>query len=96
MYCARGGATTADHFFDGFAIAQTIGYRGDVVHAVERRNKLTEGLVLAQFLHAAMEVADHTLCIDDAFPIQLQFDLKHSVRRRMLRPHADCQFTCVK
>ncbi len=38
----------AEHLLDGFAVSETIGNRRDVVHAIERRNKLAVGLMLRQ------------------------------------------------
>ena len=80
----------AQQFLDGFAVAQAVGDRRDVVHAVERGHELAVGLRLAQLLDAAMEIADDAFRIQHAFAVELQLHLQHAVRRRVLRPHADC------
>ena len=54
----------AEQFFDGFAVAETIRNRRDVVHAIECRNPLAVGLSFAEFLDAAMQVSDDALRID--------------------------------
>ena len=54
----------AEQLLDGFAVTETVGYRRDVVHAVERGHELAVGLRFAELLDAAMQVADDALRID--------------------------------
>src|SRR5262245_59258648 len=86
----------SQQLLDGFTISKTIGYRRDVVHAIERRNKLSVSLIFTKLFNTAMEISDHALRIDDTLTVQLQLDLQHPVRGRMLRSHADGQFAGIK
>ena len=86
----------AEQFLDGLAISEAVGNRGDVVHAIQRGHELSVRLRLAQLFNAAMQISDHALGVDDPLAVELEFHLQHSVRRRVLRPHADRYFTSIE
>src|SRR5262249_40020673 len=86
----------AKQFLDRFAISKAIRDSSDVIHAIQRRNPLTVGLRFTQLLNTAMQITDHAVRVDIALTVQLELYLKHAVRGRMLRSHADGDFTFIK
>ena len=81
---------------DRLAIAQPVGDRGHVIHAVHVGIEHRVGAVLADLLHAAMQVADDALGAQNLFAVQLEDDAQHAVRGRVLRPHVEDQFGGVE
>ena len=81
---------------DRLAVADVVGRGRHVVHPVGQQDDLRPVAVLAQFLDAAVEVADHDLGVDDLLAIEPQHDPQHAVRARMLRPHVDHQLVGVE
>src|SRR5262249_54071528 len=71
----------AEQFLDRFAIAKAIRDSSDVIHAIQRGNPLTVGLRFAQLLNTAMQIADHTLSVDNSFAIEFELYLQHPMRR---------------
>ena len=64
-------------------------HRRDIVEPVEIRDRLQIGLVLDQFLGAAMQQPDMRIDAGDHFAVKLQHQTQHAVRGRMLRPEID-------
>ena len=64
-------------------------HRGDVIEPVEIRNCLQIGLLLDQFLGAAMQKADMRIDARHDFAIELQHQAQNAMRRRMLRSEID-------
>ena len=81
---------------DRLAVAQPVGDRGDVIHAVDIGIEHRVGAVLANFFHATMQVADDALGAQDLLAVELQDDAQHAVRGRMLRSHVEDEFGGVK
>ena len=82
----------AEQFFDRQAVAEAVGDRGDVVHAVHVGGELLIGPVLAEFFNAAVQVADHAVRAEDLFAVELQDYAQHAVRGGVLRPHVQDEF----
>ena len=76
-------------FLDRQAVAQAVGDRGHVIHAVHVRRELLIGAVFADLLHAAMQIADDALGAVDLLAVQLQDHAQHAVSGRVLRTHVD-------
>ena len=93
--CARGGASTFSSFLDRQAISQTIGYGGDIVHAVDVGIELRISAILGDLFHAAMQVADDAIGAQNFFAIELEDHAQHAVRRRVLRSHVEDQFSGI-
>ena len=74
------------------AVAQAVGDRGHVVHAVDVGVELRVGAVLGDLFHAAVQVADDAFGAQDLLAIQLEDDAQHAVRGRVLRTHVEDQF----
>ena len=81
---------------DRFAVAQPVGDRGDVIHAVDVGIEHGVGAVLGNLLHAAVQVADDALGAQNLLAVQLQDDAQHAVRGRVLRPHVEDEFGGIK
>src|ERR1700681_2372656 len=64
-------------------------HRRDIVEPVEIRDRLQIGLVLDQFLGAAVKQADMRVDPRDHFAVELQHQTQHAVRGRMLRAEVD-------
>ncbi len=82
--------------FYRFAVAQAVRHRRHVIHAIHVRIEHGVGAVLGDFLHSAMEVADHALGAQNLFAVQLQDDAQHAVGGRMLRAHVDDEFVGIE
>ena len=85
-----------EHFLDGFAVAETIRNRRNVVHPVQGRKELAVGLVLAQLFDATMQITDHAFGVQNTLTVELELDLQHAVSGGMLRPHADRNFAGIE
>ena len=79
-------------FFDGFAIAQAVRDRRDVIHAVHVRRELLIAAMFGDFFDAAMQVADDAFGLDHALAVELQLYAQHAVRGGVLRPHIEDNF----
>ena len=77
---------------DRQAVAQAVGDRRHVVHAVHVGIELRVGAVLGDLLHAAMQVADDALGAQHLLAVELEDDAQHAVRGRVLRAHVEDQF----
>ena len=64
-------------------------HRRDIVEPVEIRDRLQIGLVLDQFLGAAMQQTDMRIDAGDDFAVEFQHQAQHAVRGRMLRSEID-------
>ena len=71
------------------AVAQSVGDRRHVVHAVHVGIELRVGAVLGDLLHAAVQVADDALGPQDLLAVQLEDDAQHPVRGGVLRAHVE-------
>ena len=96
MYLARGGSFDVQQLFDRFAVAEAVRDRGDVIHAVDIGIEHRVGAVLADFFHAAVQVADDAFGAENFFSVELQDDAEHAVSRRMLRSHVDDEFVGIE
>ena len=92
MTRARERRFRSQQLFDRLAVAQAVGNRRDVIHAVHVRRELLIAAVLGNFLDAAVQVADHALRADHLFAVQAQLHAQHAVRGRVLRPHVQDNF----
>ena len=81
---------------DRLAVADVVGRRRDVVHAVGQQDDLRPVAVLAELLDAAMQVADDDLGVDHLLAIEAQHHAQHAVRAGMLRSHVDDQLFRVE
>ena len=81
---------------DRLAVADVVGRRRDVVHAVGEQDDLRPVAVLAQLLDAAVQIADHDVGVDDLLAIEPQHDPQHAVRAGMLRAHVDHELVGVE
>ena len=81
---------------DRLAVADVVGRRRDVVHAVGEQHDLRPVPVLAQLLDAAVQVPDDDVGVDDLLAVEAQHDAQHAVRARMLRPHVDHELVRVE
>src|SRR5215831_2487528 len=91
-HACAGRSFRHQQFFDGLAVAQTVADGRHVIHAINVRCELLIRAMLGNFLHAPVQVPNHTLGADDALAIELQFDAQHAVRGRMLRSHVQDEF----
>src|SRR5262249_21476115 len=66
-----------------------LGERRHIIEPVEIRYRLQIGLVLDQFLGAAMQQSDMRIDPFDHFAVKLQNQSQNAVRCRMLRPEID-------
>ena len=89
MYCARARNFGVDQLLDRLAVAQPVGDRSDVIHAIDVGIEHRVGAVLGNLFHAAMQVADDALGAQNFFAVELEDDAQHAVRRRMLRSHVE-------
>ena len=96
MYCAARRRFRVEQLLDRLAVAQPVGDRGDVIHAVDVGIEHRVGAVLANLFNAAMQVADDALGAQNFFAVQFEDDAQHAVRRRMLRPHVEHQLGRVE
>ena len=64
-------------------------HRGDVLERVAVADDHVPVAVLADLLHAAVEVAQHGVQVDDPLAVDLEDDAQHAVRRGMLRADVD-------
>ena len=85
-----------EKFFDRLAVAQTVRDRGHVIHAVDIRIEHRISAVLANFLDAAVQIADDALEAQNFFAIEPQNDAQHAVRGGMLRAHVDDELVGIK
>ncbi len=85
-----------EQFLDGFAVTQSVGDRGDVIHAVHVGIEHRVGAVLGNLLYAAMQVANDALGAQNFLAVQLQDDAQHAVRGRVLRPHVEHEFRRIQ
>ncbi len=81
---------------DRLAVADVVGGRRDVVHAVGQQDDLRPVAVLAQLLDAAMEIADDDVGVDDLLAVETQHHAQHAVRAGMLRAHVDHELVGVE
>ena len=79
----------AGQLFSGHAEGVLLIHRRDVVEAVEIADALEIGLVLEQFLGAAVKQADMRIDALDNLAVQLQHQAQHAVRSRVLRTEID-------
>ena len=96
MYCAARRRFHVQQLLDRLAVAQPVGDRGHVIHAVHVGIEHRVGAVLGNLLHPAMQVADDAFGAQHFFAIQLEDDAQHAVGRGMLRPHVEDQFGGVE
>ena len=89
MSCARLGTWRPSSFSDRQAEGMLLVHRRDVVEPVEIRHRLQIGLMLDQFLGAAMEQPDMRIDALDDLAVELEHQAQHAVRGRMLRPEID-------
>ena len=61
--------------------------RGDVFERVGVADRLVVVGVLAELLHAAVEVPEHRVDVHDALAVDLEDDAEDAVRGRVMRPH---------
>ena len=78
-----------EEFLDSQGEALFIGHHRDVVQPVEVGESLQVGLVLDQFLGAAVEQADVGVGPDDFFAIEFEDESEHAVGSRMLGAEVD-------
>ena len=78
-----------EQLLDRQAVAQAVGDRGHVIHAVHIGGELLIGAVFADLLHPAVQVADDALGAVDFLAVELQDHAQHAVGGRMLRTHVD-------
>ena len=66
-------------------------HRGDVIEPVKIRDRLKIGLMLDQFLGAAMQEADMRIHALHDLAIEFQHHSQDTVRGRVLRAEIDCE-----
>jgi hypothetical protein len=71
--------------FDGMEPGNLVRHGRDVIHAVDDRHILVEIEVFAQFLEAAVQIADVRDGVNHLFAFQRQQQAQRGVRRRVLR-----------
>jgi len=79
----------AEKFFDGKTVAQVICQRPEVVDAVGEGHDLLVELGLAGLLNTGVKVADFGIQADNDFSVDLQYEPKHTVGRRVLGSHIE-------
>src|SRR5215831_3865637 len=90
------GHVESHHLLDSFYPYQSVRNRRDVIKSIPVRSDHRVHAVLGNFLHAAVEIADVAIEIDDRFTIKLQHHAQHAVRAGMLRPHVEGHLWRVK
>ena len=85
-----------EQLFHRQAIAQVVGERRQVVHAVGESHRLLVGLDFEFLLDAGVQEADIGLALHDGFAIKLQQQAQHTVRGRVLRAHVERHLGRVK
>src|SRR6185369_3215830 len=75
---------------------ETVGDGGDVIESIPVRRDLRVHAVLGDLLHAAMEVTDIAIEIDNSLAVELEHHAQHAVRRRMLRAHVQHHLRAVE
>ena len=78
-----------EQFFHRLAIAEPVGNRSHIVHAVHVRGKLDVGPVFGNLFHAAMQITDDAFGPQHLFAVQLQDGPENSVGGGVLRAHVD-------
>src|SRR6516162_2465445 len=78
-----------EKLLDGFAVAETVAHRGNVIHAVDVRSELLVGPVLGNFFNATMKIADDALGSPNTFAVEFEFDAQHAMSGGVLRAHVD-------
>ena len=71
------------------AVAEVVGERGEVVHAVGERHRLLVGFDLALLLDAGVQEADIGLAFDDDLAVEFDQQAQHAVGGRVLRAHVE-------
>ena len=89
------GHGDADQLLDRERISMFLIHRRDVVEPVEIGKRLEIGLVLDQFLGAAMEQANMRVDALHHFAVKLEHEPEHAMRSRMLRPEIDGELALV-
>jgi hypothetical protein len=79
------GHLDAEELLEGGVERLLAGHGRDVIVFVDDRGLLHEGELLAQLLHAAVEVAGEGDGLHDHLAVQVEVDPKHAVGRGMLR-----------
>ncbi len=82
--------------FNGFAVAQPVADRSDIVHAVYIGSELLIRPVLGDLLYAAVQIPDHAFGADDAFAVQLELHAQNAMRGGMLRTHVQDELISSK
>ena len=91
-----GGHFERHELLDGFAVAQVVARRSDVVHPVRDEHDLRPVAVLAQLFDPAVQIPDDDVTVDDALAIEPQHHPEHAVRAGMLRSHVEDELAGVK
>ncbi len=89
IHCACGGNLQPEQFLHRQAVAQVVGKRRQVIHAVGEGDRLLVVLDLELLLDAGVQVADIGLALDHGFAVELEHQAQHAVRGRVLRPHVE-------
>ena len=74
---------------DRQAESQVVGERREVIHPIGQRDALRIGERLKGFLKTRVEVTDVEKRADDRFPVELENQAEHAVRRGMLGPQTE-------
>jgi hypothetical protein len=85
VFCANRNVNI-QQLLDGQRKALLVGHHGDVVEAVEIRQRLEVGPVLDQLLGSAMQQANVRVGAHNLLAIELQDQSQHAVGGRVLRP----------
>jgi hypothetical protein len=83
-------------FLNRLNIAEVTSRSGYVVHPICQQNNLGPVTILTQLLNATMDVSDHTVSVDNAFPVKSEYNTKHTVRAGVLRAHIEDQLVGVE
>ena len=95
IFCPR-RRFNVEKFFDRFAIAQPVRDRSHIIHAIDVWIEHGIGTILGNFLHAAMEIADHAFSTQNLLAVQFENYAQHSMSCRMLRPHIDDELVAIE
>ena len=74
---------------DAEHVAEAVGLRGEVVHALDERDDLLPLLLLGRLLDTRVQIPDGGHARFDRLAIELQHETQHAVRTGVLRPHVD-------